>query len=40
MTIVSEDIKAPNGITKNADGTEIYVADVMAYGLAVFKRNT
>ena len=40
MTIVSEDLTAPNGITKNRDGTEIYVADAMGYKIGVYKRNT
>ena len=40
MTIASEDLNTPTGITKNNDGIEIYVADSKEYAIGVYKRNT
>ena len=39
MEIASLDLRAPNGITRNPNSTQIYVADCFKKQIGVFKRN-
>ena len=40
MDVIYKEMSFPNGITRNKDMTEIYVADSHSRQIVVFKRNT